>query len=256
MADRSVFPIDVGDRHLGHAALWPAQGQPLEAHREVVAELLRPVSLAFDNILLLRSIARRAVQEERIRLSRDLHDDVGPKLASLGLGIDMAIQHESNPDHIRHLESVRSAVTALLEEVRATVADLRHEQVDSLVEQAYQLAAEVGADGPAVLVDIDEHRPPRAAVAAEVGAIMAEAIRNAVEHAEAKSIRIEGFVDRDQGTLTIEDDGNGFNPEAQPAGHFGLVGIKERAEAIDAEVEIESENRLGSKVKVSWGATS
>jgi signal transduction histidine kinase len=167
----------------------------------------------------------------------------------------MAIQHETNPDHIRHLESVRNAVTALLEDVRATVADLRHEQVDSLVEQAYQLASEVGADGPAVLVDIDEHRPPRAAVAAEVGAIMAEALRNAVEHAEAKSIRIEGYVDRDRGTVTIEDDGHGFDPKEEPAGHFGLVGIKERASTIDADVEIESEPRHGSKVRVSWGAT-
>lgn len=256
MADRAVFPIEVGDRHLGHAALWPSEDTSLEEYREVVTEVLRPVSLAFDNILLLRSIARRAVQEERIRLSRELHDDVGPKLASLGLGIDMAIQHETDPDHIRHLESVRNAVTTLLEEVRATVADLRHEQVDSLVEQAYQLAAEVGADGPAVLVDIDEHRPPRAAVATEVGAIMAEAIRNAVEHAGATAIRIEGYVDRDQGTVTIADDGNGFDPGTQPAGHFGLVGIKERARAIDADVEIDSESKVGSTVKVTWGSRS
>jgi len=256
MIDRAVFPIEVGQRHIGHAALWPHDDEPLEEHRETVVEVLRPASLAFDNILLLRSIARRAVQEERVRLSRDLHDDIGPKLASLGLGIDMAIQHETDPDHIRHLETVRNSVTALVEDVRATVADLRHEQVDSIVEQAYQLAAEVGADGPAVLVDIDEQRPPRAAVASELGAIMAEALRNAVEHSDARSIRIEGFVDRDQGTLTIQDDGSGFDPGEQPAGHFGLVGIKERARGIDADVQIESAEEHGSKVSVRWGVTT
>jgi signal transduction histidine kinase len=250
---RAVYPMELADRRLGHVALWPLPNDDLEPRRDVIEEVVKPVTLAFDNILLLRTIARRAVQEERIRLARELHDDVGPALASLGLGVDLAIQQpETTPAAARHLESLRRSITELTENVRRTVADLRHEPVDSLVEQAHRLVGEVGADGPAVFVDIDERRTPRAAVATQISAIMAEAVRNAVEHAGAKAIRIEGTVDRDSGTLTIEDDGAGFDTSSAPPGHFGVIGMRERAAGVGAKLSIESQPHAGTKVVVAW----
>jgi signal transduction histidine kinase len=248
------YPIQVGDRVLGHLSLWPENGQEPGSSRAVVEEVLRPVSLAFDNIALLRTIAKRAVQEERTRLARGLHDDIGPSLASLGLGIDMAIhQHETGVSLARHLEAMRRSVTSLVDNIRYTAADLRHEPVTSLVEQAHRLAAAIGADAPAVLVDIDERRPPRPSIAGDLGAIMAEAVRNAVEHADARLIRIEGHVDHDQGTLSVADDGRGFDLAVRPAGHFGLTGMEERAEEIGARLEIASDAEGGTRVTVGWG---
>ncbi len=250
-----VHPIQVADRLLGHISLWPADGENLDASRAVVDEFLRPVSLAFDNIALLRTIARRAVEEERIRVARDLHDTIGPSLASLGLGIDMAIhQHETGESLAIHLDAMRRSVTALIENIRHTAADLRHEPVKSLVEQAHRVAAAMGADAPALLIDIDERRPPRPSVAGDLGAIMAEAVRNATVHADAKSIRIEGYVDHDRGTLSVIDDGRGFDPKERPGSHFGLTGIEERAEDIGARLEIESEKGHGARITVSWGS--
>ena len=252
--ERSLFPIGLGDRVLGHVALWPLPDDPLEPRRGVIEEVLGPVTLAFDNILLLRSIAGRAVQEERIRLARELHDDVGPALASLGLGIDVALQQPgTTADAARHLEGLRRSVTSLTEDVRRTVADLRHDPVRSLVEQAHRLVGEVDGDGPSVLVDLDERRTPRAALATQLTAIMTEAVRNAVEHAEARSIRIEGTVDRDRGELIIADDGGGFDTAAERAGHFGLVGMRERAADAGARLAIESHPDTGTRVVVAWG---
>jgi signal transduction histidine kinase len=251
---RTAYPMQLADRLFGHLALWPHPGGNLDGYRPVILELLRPVILAFDNILLLRSIARRAVQEERTRLARELHDEIGPALASLGLGVDMGIMMPgATPEVARQLESVRRSITTLAEDVRSTVADLRHESTDSIIEQANRLVAEAGADGPAVIVDIDERRTPRAELASEVAAIMTEAVRNAFEHAGAKSIRIEGKVDRDQGSLIITDDGRGFDPEDRPPGHYGLIGMRERAAKFKGSVVIDSQLGGGTKVTVEWG---
>jgi signal transduction histidine kinase len=254
MADRFVYPMQLADRRIGHVALWPDNGTDLEPSREVVEAALRPVTLAYDNILLLRSIARRAVQEERVRLARELHDEIGPSLASLGLGIDMAIQqYDAEPQLARHLETLRRSVTSLVEEVRTTVSDLRHESSGSLVEKALTLAAEAGVDGAAIVIDIDERRPPRPSIAPDLNAILTEAMRNALEHAEAKAIQVTGFVDRDRGTLVVADDGRGFDPADTPKGHFGLIGMRERGEGIDADVAVVSSPADGTTVTVTWG---
>ena len=249
-----VFSMDVGDRNLGYLELWPTDGQGLAVSQHVIEELLRPVTLAYDNIAILRSVAGRAVQEERTRLARDLHDSLGPSLASLGLGLDMAIlEEETGAKLARQLETMRRSVTQIVETVRHTAADLRHEPAKSLIEQANRLAAEMDADGPAVIIDIDERRPPRPVIAADLAAIMQEAVRNANLHAAARSIRIEGTVDRERGSLAIVDDGDGFDPSSLRSGHFGLIGLKERAEEIGATIKIKSAPGEGSRVTVKWG---
>ena len=250
----TLYPMEVGSRRLGHLALWPADGDNLSTYRGIIEELLRPVVLAFDNIALLRSVAARAVQEERARLARDLHDDLGPSLASLGLGLDSAILEDATGEHLaRRLETMRRSVTDLVERIRQIAADLRHDPQKSLIEQANRIAAEIGADGPAVIVDIDERRPPRPVIAGDLGAIMQEAIRNATLHAGARSIRLEGYVDRERGELSIIDDGRGFDPGRRSHGRFGLIGIEERADEIGARISIDSAPGKGSRVTVKWG---
>lgn len=252
-ADAEHFAMSVGGTTVGELVLWV--DQPFE-HREIVAEALRPLALAFENIRLLQDIARRAVREERIRLARELHDDLGPSVASLGLGIDMALhQHDPSPRLARHLETLRTSATRLVEDIRAKVADLRHEESPSIVEHATRIAAEAGADGPAVLVDIEERRPPRPVVATQLQSILTEAIRNALDHAAAETIRIAGLVDWDQGKVDIIDDGRGFDPADVPEGHFGLVGMEERATGINGTITVTSTPGTGTTVSIQWGPT-
>lgn len=250
----SVFPIRLGDRTLGNIRLWPHPGHTLDEHETLVMEALRPVALAFDNIVLLRDIARRAVREERTRVARELHDDIGPSLASLGLGLDVILhQHELEGPTRVQLETMRGSVIRLVEAVRGTVSDLRSDDSMSLVERAYAAAADAGAEGPALLIDIDERRPPRATIAEELGAIVTEAMRNAFEHSGATLVRVEGTVDRDRGTVTIADDGEGFDPTTSPRGHFGIIGMKERAAEVGAELDVSSQPETGTIVTVRWG---
>ncbi len=252
--ERSTFPLTNADREVGHVVLtrrlpWTAD------ERAFVTSSLRPVALAFDNILLLRDFARRAVQEERTRLARELHDEIGPSLASLGLALDLAlIQYPTEPELAGHLEGLRGSVEKLVEEVRNTVADLRRPERLSVIQQARALAAEADGSGPVVAINIDERRPPRPAIAPELTAILNEAVRNALEHANAKEIRIEGYVDHGNGRITVRDDGDGFQPAAVEGKHFGLIGMRERAARIDASVRIESFPDAGTLVTIDWGA--
>ena len=247
------YPISVRGKTLGMMELWPGEGIDLRAYLPAIQPIVRQLGLAFDNVAIVQRIAHRTVYEERIRLARELHDNIGPGLASLGLRIDMLIyQATDDPDLIRHLEGTREAVTALVEEVRTTVSDLRHDNVASIVEQAHEIAAASAGSPPEIQIAIQEHRPPRPAVAVEIRAILTEAVRNAVEHSGATKLTIAGEVDRDRGKITVADNGRGFNPNDLPTGHYGVLGMRERATEIGGVLTIDSAGDSGSRVTIAW----
>ena len=248
------YPIHIADRELGGLRLWPTPTADLAEWRETIEFTLQPVAIAFENSRLLQQIAHRAVRGERNRIARELHDDIGPSLASLGLSIDMAIhQFEVGPDLGRHLDATRRHITALTETVRGAAANLRRDETDSVIEKAHELAADISADGPSVAIAIDERRPPRGDKAVEINAILAEAFRNALAHSGATTISVRGLVDRDGGRVTVTDNGSGFDPTTRPPGHFGLVGMKERAAKIEADLDVSSAVGSGTTVSITWG---
>ena len=252
-ADPVAYPIDMRGVSLGRIELWPEVGQDLDRYDPSIQPIVSQVGLAFDNVALLQRIAHRTVHEERVRLARELHDNIGPALASLGLRLDMLIHAADDDDElVKHLEGTREAVTALVEEVRTTVSDLRHDNVASIVEQAYEVAAEAAGSGPEISVAIREHRPPRPAVAVELRAILTEAVRNAIEHSQASILQIEGEVDRDRGRISVVDNGRGFDPSELPKNHYGVLGMQERAAEFGGSLTVESDEKSGSRVTIAW----
>ena len=247
---RNTLALVAGGKETGWVML--ATPHPMSnAEVTEVSESLRPLALAFSNILLLQSIAARAINEERARIARDLHDDLGPSLASLGLSLDMTLMNHPLEapvaDQITHL---RRSVSYLVDDIRKTVADLRAEPEPSLV----NLLKEIGAENPgnvAIDVSLEERRPPRPSVANELAAIANEAIRNAINHSGAGEVRVSGFVDFDKGWISIVDDGSGFDPEGVPDGRYGLLGMRERARKIGGGLKIRS-GRNGTEVLVDW----
>ncbi len=249
------YPIEVRGHSLGLMELWPESPASLSGYDPAIQPIVRQLGLAFDNVAIVQRIAHRTVYEERVRLARELHDNIGPGLASLGLRLDMLIyQATDDPELVRHLEGTREAVTALVEEVRTTVSDLRHDNVASIVEQAHEIAAATAGAGPEIHVSIREHRPPRPAVAVEIRAILTEAVRNAIEHSTATTLTIEGEVDRDRGQITVADNGLGFDPSELPTGHYGVLGMRERAAKIGGTLTIDSAGSQGSRITIAWEA--
>ncbi len=246
------IPIKTADSEVGMMELV-TPGSLADDDRAAVEAYLRPLGIAFANLQLLQDIAGSAVAEERLRLAREMHDEIGPSLASLGLSLDLtAMQQADDPELVADLKVLRSNVTKLVEDVRAKVADLRSTPGPTLTARVLQATAGFNGD-PLIVVDIDERRPPRPALIADLTSIVTEAIRNAHKHASASNILVSGRIHRDWGSCQVQDDGTGFDPEYEPEGHFGLVGMRERADKLGATIDFQSNEGLGTTVTIEWG---
>lgn len=246
------LPITTVDSSVGMMEL--VTPKPLDdVVRQELEAYLRPLGIAFANLQLLQDIAGSAVAEERVRLAREMHDDIGPSLASLGLALDMAaMQDANNPEAVADLKVLRSNVTKLVEDVRAKVEDLRSTPGPTLTARVFQSTSSFEGEPP-IVVDIDERRPPRPALIGDLTSIVTEAARNAHQHSQASKILISGRIHRDWGSCRVTDDGVGFDPSHEPEGHFGLIGMRERAEYIGARIEFDSHMGKGTTITIEWG---
>ncbi|MCO6502583.1 MAG: hypothetical protein J5I28_05830, partial [Acidimicrobiales bacterium] len=176
-----ALPLATSDAVVGELVVT-STAELTEQELNEIRTVIHPVTVALANHQLLQEIVGTAVAEERVRLARDLHDEIGPALASLGLALDLtAMQQASNPDVASDLQVLRSNVTKLVEDVRASVADLRAEPGPTLTARLTQAFGRFEGPPP-VIVDLIERRPPRAAVIADLTAIIVEAARNAHVH--------------------------------------------------------------------------
>jgi signal transduction histidine kinase len=212
-----------------------------------IQRLLRPVAVAFANASLLQGIAQEAVEQERLRLARELHDEVGPALAAVGLSLDAATLHQGSGE-TANIRQIRERLGEVVDDLRTIIADLRAESYGSFLAGLKSALAEVS---PEVAIDIEERRPPRTTAGRQVIAILTESVRNALRHADATHIWIDGLVDRSLITVAVHDDGKGFDLSQLPDGHYGIMGIRERADRIGASVQFES-SAAGTTVYVEW----
>lgn len=217
---------------------------------ESMQTFLAPLALGFANALMLQDLAVEATSRERARVARELHDTMGPTLASLGLRLDTALATSSRMQ-LTELADLRSQVSTLGDDLRRRVADLREPDHPSITESLRRVAAGLPT-GPRLDLDLVEHRLPRPALRPEISAILIESLRNAWKHAGATHVIVSGRVDFGSGHVTVRDNGHGFDPAGVSVGHYGLIGIQERAEAIGGAVTVKS-GKSGTRVSLSWG---
>lgn len=246
----TTIPLRIGASEVGFVRLKT----PKALDRNEVASLetaLRPLGLAFSNARLLQAITGNAVKAERVRLARELHDEIGPGLASLGLALDLAlVQGSSQAELTEHIEQLRGKVGELVDEVRATVSDLRAPRAPSLKSLIDRLTSEMKPTAR-ILYEIDERKPVRPSLSSAVLGVVGEAFRNAIIHADAAVVRFSGWVDFDRGKVAVEDDGKGFDPTRLPSGHFGVAGMRERAQEAGITLDIVS-GQDGTRVLIEW----
>jgi signal transduction histidine kinase len=247
------IPLMIKDRRVGFIRLNTEEPLPADTVTGL-EEAVRPVALAFANALLLQDVTRNAVKEERTRLARELHDEIGPSLASLGLSLDMAlIQGVDQREMNDHLNTLRDRVAGLVDEVRSTVTDLRSEPSTSLVTRLQHLRSILNTSME-VEIDLDERRPVRPSISDNVYGIIGEAIRNATNHSNGDRVTVRGWVDFERGRVVVLDDGTGFDPAVVPTGHFGLIGMSERAAESGIRLDFSS-SEAGTAVTLEWGTT-
>ncbi|MGB8167456.1 MAG: sensor histidine kinase, partial [Chthoniobacteraceae bacterium] len=203
----------------------------------------------------------QAALRERTRLAANLHDTVLQTMTGIAYQIE-ACESESLPEPQReanHLETARRMVQRGQEDLRNAVWALRALPLkERTFAEAVRTVAQQISAGHEVEVSVEsaDDLPPLADfIAGNLLLIVQEAIHNALKHAAPRKIRVSlaAVEGGERFSLTIQDDGVGFVSGAQPgasAGHFGLVGMRERAERLDGTMEVASQPGAGTRIHV------
>lgn len=188
-----------------------------------------------------------AREDERRRIARNLHDDLGQLLLVLKLEVQALRSLCATPTAWPAIDALQARVDETVEATRRIVDDLRPSALDDLgLNAALDALARRTAEGLGIEVTLrcDEDDPPIADRAATtLYRCVQEALTNAARHAQATDIAIELFCDDDAIRLTVQDNGVGLPadgaqaPAAPGCGH-GLRGLRERIEAFDGVLEV------------------
>ncbi len=200
-----------------------------------------------------------AVLQERNRIAREIHDTLAQGFVGVSMQLEtVARLSSSSADMARqHLDQARQLVRDSLAEARRSIWQLRSQSAESgdLASRLSQAAHQKIGDSPVKLsVEVrGTYRPLRQNVEDELLRIGQEAVTNAIRHADPHRITIELAFDTRTVRLAISDDGRGFAFGSQPGssnGHFGLQGMRERADQIGGQLFVESAVGKGTRVLV------
>ena len=210
---------------------------------------------------LARESRYAAVVRERLKIARDLHDTLAHSMMAMLAEVRLLKKlHDRDPaslaGELAHAEQV--AHEGLIE-ARASITKMRFNPVRD-VGLGAALADALKRFSERTGIHVEADFDPAAASFAEETAeavfrIAEEALRNIERHANADNVRAAlRQVAHGQLALSIEDDGAGFDTNAANAGHFGLVGMREQAQLIGAELTIRSEPLKGTLLYLEFGA--
>ncbi len=205
----------------------------------------------------LRALSQQMVdmQEQQIKsLARELHDSIGQNLTAININLSVALQLLPK----KSSEKIRARLTDTSHLVEETVARMRNVIADFLppmlerygLSPALSWYGEQFAARTNIGVQVNDRRKDAARFSPEVEIglfrIIQEAMNNIAKHSHASLVVIE-IRDEENMTLTISDNGIGFEPQvvfAKPA-HWGFAIMRERARALDADLDIQSASGKG-----------
>jgi signal transduction histidine kinase len=264
-----VVPIRGHDGRYGCLLLLYTQPHVFEAEEVALAQAYADqVAQAITNARLQLHLEREAVATERNRLAQELHDTVKQELYAASLiAHSLPVVWETHRARAEaalrqlHLltQSAHAGLQALLLELRpAALAQL------PLAEALRQLSVAMSSRaGVPVVVDVvgagampEPHLP--AAVKFACYRVAQEALTNAAKYAHAGAVRVRlrttDMNGKSRLELEISDDGRGFDPQALPAGHFGLTIMRERAQSVGASLQVRSQPGQGTAISMIWSS--
>lgn len=210
----------------------------------------------------------RGQEAERARLARELHDGPVQALIALGQQAEMArrlFERGDADEAIALLEALRQQGMETVDELRRLISDLRPAYLEDLgfLPALETLVREADQRSEACVRLVTEGTVHRCDPEVELAAyrIAQEALNNALQHAHAQNITVRVRCDEGGITLAVVDDGVGFTLPPRPdiltrAGHFGLVGMQERATRLGGRLTIDTAPGRGTQVVVRFPASS
>lgn len=196
----------------------------------------------------------RLIEETYRRIARDLHDGPAQELTNLSMRLDIMPRMMDNDPEMakRELARINRNVIQTINQVRRLLFDLRPLAIDEIglvravmeLADKYQRDYELNVD---VAVEDDATNQVSPAKQVAIYRLIQEILNNTKKHANAAYAKIRFATREGQIVIQVEDDGDGFNPDHVAAGHFGLIGMKERAAYLGGKLVIESSPGAGSR---------
>ena len=195
-------------------------------------------------------------EEEKARIAREVHDELGQMLTVLKLEVSMCelAYAELDPGLNERLTSMKRLIAQLFQLVRDVATALRPPILDAGIASAIEWQArrfEARTQIPC-LVQVPEHLPALSdAKATGLFRILQEALTNVMRHAQAHTVQIELVHEHDVLRMSVIDDGVGFCTDQARPTSFGLVGMRERVLMLGGSMTLDSEPGEGSSLSVS-----
>jgi two-component system, NarL family, sensor histidine kinase DegS len=199
-----------------------------------------------------------AQEEERKRLSREIHDGPAQMMANVMMRSDLVerIYRERGADEaLGEIRSLKKMVRNALYEVRRIIYDLRPMALDDLglvptLKKYLQTIEEYHNSTTITFQNIGEDKrlPPKYEVA--LFRMIQESVQNALKHAEAREIQVKLEIKKSNAIAVIKDNGKGFDINEKKDESFGLIGMRERVELLEGQLSIDSKFNTGTVVLI------
>ncbi|MGD6842978.1 sensor histidine kinase [Bacillus infantis] len=199
-----------------------------------------------------------AQEEERKRLSREIHDGPAQMMANVMMRSDLVerIYRERGADEaLGEIRSLKKMVRNALYEVRRIIYDLRPMALDDLglvptLKKYLQTIEEYHNSTSITFQNIGEDKrlPPKYEVA--LFRMIQESVQNALKHAEAREIQVKLEIKKSNAIAVIKDNGKGFDINEKKDESFGLIGMRERVELLEGQLSIDSKFNTGTVVLI------
>jgi two-component system, NarL family, sensor kinase len=254
------IPLYVNDKKLGVLNVASPDWRQLSpddlALLHAIGDLL---GIAVERARLYTRSSQLGALEERNRLAREIHDTLAQGLAAIALqleSVDALLEAGAQGERARPSVARALALTrANLEEARRSVLDLRAASLEgqTLTQALAALAREVTLErGGRVACEITGgDRPLPARIEAGLYRIAREAMTNVDRHAGATRARLALVMTPEEARLTIEDNGRGFDPASVSGGHYGLLGMAERARLLGGELRVATAPGEGTRIEAT-----
>jgi signal transduction histidine kinase len=204
----------------------------------------------------LASYLQSVREDEKQKLARDLHDELGAVLVSAKMDVSSVRSRLGpiDPAAGERLERAQATLDDAVEIKRRIIDELRPTLLDNvgleaaLEWQVSEVCRRAGLTGRVSAGGVDERLPHDVTIA--IFRIVQEALTNIVRHAEAKSVEVEVVCTTDEVMLVVSDDGKGISGDVQRAVSHGVAGMRQRARALRGEFSIRGRPDRGTVIEV------
>jgi signal transduction histidine kinase len=253
-------PMTIGERLIGVISAATTASTYSEEDRDLLLAVANQAAVAIENARLYQQTRELGVIEERNRLAREIHDTIAQGLTGIVLQLEAtSALIQAKPERAgQRLAKATELARSTLAEARRSVWNLRPAPLEelSLLEAIRAEARRLTEEGLEVRTHIDgESRELGPDIENGLYRITQEALQNIRRHADARTVEIMLDWESDELSLTIRDDGQGFDPATfeghrADGGGFGLLGMRERARLLHGTLDVQSAPGAGTCLRV------